>query len=111
MGFIRVLKSLGFRFSLDDFGVGFTSFVYLKELDVDFIKIEGSFIRKLLEHPDDQLVVKAIASVAKGFGIATIAEFVETEETLAHLREYGFDYAQGFLIGRPAPPDHSLSSA
>ncbi|MEE8575488.1 MAG: EAL domain-containing protein, partial [Thermodesulfobacteriota bacterium] len=101
--FITSLKSLGCKFSLDDFGVGFTSFVYLKELQVDYIKIDGYFIKNLADNPSDQLFVKAIAGVAKGMGIKTIAEFVEKEEALALLREYNIDYAQGYLIGKPEP--------
>jgi EAL domain-containing protein (putative c-di-GMP-specific phosphodiesterase class I) len=101
--FIRSLKGLGCKFSLDDFGVGFTSFTYLKEMDVDFLKIDGSFIRRLHENPKDQALVKAIIEVARGLDIKTIAEFVEDEKTLELLREFGADYAQGYLIGKPAP--------
>ncbi|HJW85465.1 MAG TPA: EAL domain-containing protein, partial [Candidatus Brocadiaceae bacterium] len=101
--FIRELRSLGCRFSLDDFGVGFTSFRYLKEMEVDYVKIDGSFIRKLHENKTDRLFVKAIADVAKGMGIKTIAEFVENEEIMRILREYGVDYVQGYFIGKPAP--------
>ena len=101
--FIRELRSLGCRFSLDDFGVGFTSFKYLKEMEVDYIKIDGSFIRKLHGNKTDRLFVKAIADVAKGMGIKTIAEFVENEEIMRILRDYGVDYAQGYFIGKPAP--------
>lgn len=101
--FIGALKKMGCRFSLDDFGVGFTSFTYLKELDVDYVKIDGSFIRRLHENYNDQLFVKAIVDVARGMGIKTVAEFVESEETLQLLKEYGVDYAQGYLIGKPGP--------
>ena len=97
--FIRELRSLGCRFSLDDFGVGFTSFRYLKEMEVDYVKIDGSFIRKLHENKTDRLFVKAIADVAKGMGIKTIAEFVEDEETAKILTEIGVDYAQGHYYG------------
>jgi EAL domain-containing protein (putative c-di-GMP-specific phosphodiesterase class I) len=102
--FIKDLKSLGCHFALDDFGVGFSSFVYLKEMNVDYIKIEGSFIRKLHSNPNDRLFVKAMTDVAKGMEIKTIAEFVETEEPLKLLKEYGVDYAQGYHIGKPMPP-------
>ena len=101
--FINDLKAMGCRFSLDDFGVGFTSFVYLREMHVDYIKIDGSFIRKLHENHNDQLFVRAITEVAKGMGIQIIAEFVEDERSLDLLREYGVDYAQGYLIGKPSP--------
>ncbi len=107
--FTRALKTLGCRFSLDDFGVGFTSFVYLRELNVDYIKIDGSFIRKLHQSPADQVFVKAMSDCAKGLNIHSIAEFVEHQETLKLLRKLGVDYAQGYLIGRPAPsPDREI---
>lgn len=99
--FINALKTLGCRFALDDFGVGFTSFVYLREMDVDFIKIDGVFIRRLHENKSDQGIVRAITTVARDMGIQTVAEFVEQEETLELLKEFGVDYAQGFLIGKP----------
>lgn len=101
--FIKALKALGCSFALDDFGVGFTSFSYLKEMNVDYIKIDGSFIKKLLESPNDQVFVRAISDVARGLGIKSIAEFVEMPETLRILRIFGVDYAQGYLIGKPHP--------
>ncbi len=101
--FIKALKALGCRFALDDFGVGFTSFTYLKEMQVDYIKIDGSFIRKLHENPNDQVFVKAITDVARGLKIKSIAEFVETAESLNLLRKFKVDYAQGYLIGKPGP--------
>ena len=100
---IRELRTMGCSFSLDDFGAGFTSFRYLKEMAVDYIKIDGSFIRKLPENKHDRLFVKAIADVAKGMGIKTVAEFVENKETAEIVREYGIDYAQGYYIGKPLP--------
>ncbi len=101
--FIKALKALGCSFALDDFGVGFTSFSYLQEMNVDYIKIDGSFIKKLLESPNDQVFVRAISDVARGLGIKSIAEFVEMPETLRILRMFGVDYAQGYLIGKPHP--------
>lgn len=97
------LKMLGCRFSLDDFGTGFASFHYLRELPVDIVKIDGSFIRDLAHNPDDQLFVKALVDVARGMGKKTIAEFVENAEILALLHAFGVDYAQGYYIGRPEP--------
>lgn len=99
------IKELGCRFALDDFGIGFSSFYYLKQLPVDYLKIDGSFIRQLAESLDDQTIVKAMSQVAAGFGKKTVAEFVETETSLALLRDYGIDYAQGYLIGRPQSAD------
>jgi diguanylate cyclase (GGDEF)-like protein/PAS domain S-box-containing protein len=98
---MEAIKVLGCRFSLDDFGVGFSSFNYMRELPVDIIKIDGIFIKDLDKNADDQLFVKALIDVAKGLGKKTIAEFVETKEILVLLQKYGVDYAQGFYIGRP----------
>lgn len=89
-------------FSLDDFGVGFTSFRYLSEMEVDYIRIDGMFIRKLMESKNDRLFVKSMVDVAQGMWIKTVAEFVENKETVAILRELGVDYAQGYFIGKPA---------
>jgi len=99
--FIAELKSLGFRFALDDFGIGFSSFNYLKLLPVDYLKIDGSFVRNLPHDTVDQHLVKAMVEVSRGLGKKTIAEFVENEETLRLLLEYGVDYAQGYHIGKP----------
>jgi diguanylate cyclase (GGDEF)-like protein/PAS domain S-box-containing protein len=97
------LNELGCRFSLDDFGTGFASFRYMRELPVDIVKIDGSFITNLAENTDDQLFVKALVDVARGMGKKTIAEFVENAETLALLHSFGVDYAQGYYIGKPQP--------
>ena len=97
------LRGLGCAFGLDDFGVGYSSFQYLKELPVDFVKIDGSFIKGLLLNQDDVVFVKALNDAVQGFGKYTIAEFVEDEATLSILRDIGVDYAQGYLIGRPEP--------
>ncbi|MBI5038596.1 MAG: EAL domain-containing protein [Nitrospirae bacterium] len=101
--FIKAVKDMGCHFALDDFGVGFSSFLYLKMMEVDYIKIDGAFVKKLYASPTDQLFVKSIINVAKGMGIKTIAEFVETKETLDLLREYGVDLVQGYYSGKPAP--------
>lgn len=101
--FIAGMKALGCRFALDDVGTGFSSFYYLKELAVDYVKIDGSFVRNLINDAADQHVVKALVAVAKELGRETIAEFVDSEETLELLRSYGVDYAQGFWVGRPVP--------
>ena len=99
--FIVELKSLGCRFALDDFGIGFSSFNYLKHLPVDYLKIGGSFVSNLPYDTVDQHLVKAMVEVACGLGKKTTAECVENEETLRLLREYGVDYAQGYHIGTP----------
>lgn len=100
---IDAMRGHGVRFALDDFGSGFSSFVYLKFLDVDYIKIEGSLIRNLRNDPRDHVMVRHIHEMAKEFGMATIAEFVEDEETLVMLRKMGIDYAQGWHLGTPGP--------
>lgn len=108
--FIRTLRSLGCGFALDDFGVGFSSFNYLKHLPVDYLKIDGGFIRDLPRNPVDQHLVRAMVEVAHGLGKRTIAEFVGDEATLRLLREYGVDYAQGYFIGRPEPQARAPSA-
>lgn len=102
MSFISALKEMGCHVALDDFGIGFTSFLYLREMKVDYIKIAGSFIKSLDQNLNDQLFVKAITEVARGMGIKTIGEFVETGGIISYLKKFGVDYAQGYLIGRPA---------
>lgn len=104
------IKELGCRFALDDFGIGFSSFYYLKHLPVDYLKIDGSFIRQLADSLDDQIIVRAMSQAAAGFGKKTIAEFVETETTLTLLREYGIDYAQGYLISQPRSAESIFGS-
>ena len=101
--FMREIKALGCRFALDDFGSGFSSFAYLRQLPVDIVKIDGGFIQNLAASTEDQLFVKALTDVAKGLGKITVAEFVENAETLTLLEKFGVDYAQGYHIGRPAP--------
>lgn len=101
--FVKTLKKMGCKFAIDDFGVGFTSFVYLIEMPIDFLKIDGTFIRRLPESHRDQVLVKTIADMAKSLGIETIAEFVDSEQTLKILQGLGVDYAQGYLIGKPKP--------
>jgi diguanylate cyclase (GGDEF)-like protein len=100
---VETLTELGCQFALDDFGVGFTSFSYLKQLPVDYIKIDGAFIRTLSENSDDRFLVKAMAEVARGLGKKTVAEFVEQEACLGLLKRYGVDFAQGYFVGRPVP--------
>ncbi len=95
--------ALGCPVALDDFGAGFGSFQYLKRLPFSHLKIDGDFIRGLPASRTDQLVVKALAGIVRGMGKETIAEFVGDEPTMAMLRSYGVDYAQGFQVGRPAP--------
>jgi diguanylate cyclase (GGDEF)-like protein/PAS domain S-box-containing protein len=101
--FIATMKKLGYRFSLDDFGVGFSSFSYLKHLPVDQIKIDGSFIRHLDTNREDQIFVRAIVQVARELGMETVAEFVENKTTLELLLDMGVDFVQGYYVGKPGP--------
>ena len=101
--FINELHRLGCRFALDDFGSGVSSFGYLKNLPVDFIKIDGSFVQKMAENPLDNALVQAINHVAHVLGKKTAAEYVENANILSLLRKLGVDYAQGYGIARPAP--------
>jgi EAL domain-containing protein (putative c-di-GMP-specific phosphodiesterase class I) len=99
--FINRLRGLGCRFALDDFGSGLSSFGYLKRLPLDFLKIDGLFVRDMLNDPVDHAMVRTIYDVAKVLKLQTIAEWVEDEATLDALRSIGIDYAQGFHISRP----------
>jgi PAS domain S-box-containing protein len=101
--FAERLGPLGCRFALDDFGTGYGCFTYLRQLPVDFIKIDTSFVRDLPRSPEDQAIVRSIVAIANELGKQTVAEGVEDEHTLQMLYEYGVDQAQGYLLGRPQP--------
>jgi diguanylate cyclase (GGDEF)-like protein len=101
--FMSVLKGRGCRFSLDDFGSGLSSFAYLKNLPVDYLKIDGVFVKDIADDPIDFAMVKAINEMGHVMGKRTVAEFVEKDSILLKLREIGVDYAQGFGIARPRP--------
>ena len=100
---IRELKALGLRFALDDFGTGVSSFAYLKNLPVDFIKIDGSFVRDLGRDAMDRALVEAIHKVSETLGLQTIAEFIESHEVLGVVRDLGIARGQGFGIATPQP--------
>ena len=97
---IAMLRDLGCRLAVDDFGTGYSSFSYLKRLPVDYLKIDGSFIRELTRSRVDQTLVRMIGEVAKAADLETVAEYVESAAALRLLAKYGIDYAQGFYIGR-----------
>jgi diguanylate cyclase (GGDEF)-like protein/PAS domain S-box-containing protein len=101
----RNLKALGCKLALDDFGAGLSSFAYLKSLAVDYLKIEGSFVRDMASNRASRAIVEAINSLGHALGLRTIAECVESRATLAALREIGVDFAQGYGLSRPQPPD------
>ncbi|BCS54380.1 bifunctional diguanylate cyclase/phosphodiesterase [Geobacter sp. SVR] len=101
--FVQDLKLEGFKFAIDDFGSGFSSFQYIRRLPIDFVKIEGIFVRNMLSDAKDMAFVKTLAVLAHEFGIQTIAEYVETEEVLNAIRDLGIDLAQGYHTGRPGP--------
>lgn len=99
--FIDQVRALGVRIALDDFGAGASSFGYLKNLKVDLIKIDGQFIRDLIDDPLDDAAVRCFVDVARVVGVKTVAEFVDRIEVLDRVREIGIDFAQGFLLHRP----------
>ena len=99
--FINSLKNLGCSFALDDFGKGMSSLTYLKNLPLDYLKIDGSFIKELNRDKASHVMVEAINYIAEGIGLKTIAEFVENQTILNTVRELKIDYAQGFHLGRP----------
>ncbi len=101
--FIDQVRALGVRIALDDFGAGASSFGYLKGLNVDLLKIDGQFIRNLIEDPLDDAAVRCFVDVARVVGVKTVAEFVDRTEVLDRVREIGIDFAQGFLLHRPEP--------
>ena len=101
--FISTLKQIGCQFALDDFGSGLSSFAYLINLPVDYLKIDGSFVKNINDDPISQAIVEAFNGIAHAMNLKTIAEFVEDEIILEKLRTIGVDYAQGYAIARPVP--------
>jgi diguanylate cyclase (GGDEF)-like protein/PAS domain S-box-containing protein len=101
--FIRRLKALGATFALDDFGNGFSSFSYLKQLPVDYLKIDGSFVRGIADDPIDFALVESVNNIGHVMGMKTIAEYVKDERIQRILEEMGVDYLQGYQIAKPAP--------
>jgi len=98
---IQRLGALGCRFSLDDFGSGMSSFGYLKQLPIDWIKIDGMFVRDMFDDDVNMIFVKNIIEIAQAMGKKTVAEYVENQEILSKVKEFGVSYAQGYTLGRP----------
>ena len=99
--FIGRMKKMGCMFALDDFGSGLSSFAYLKKLPVDFIKIDGEFVRDITDDLMDRAIVSAINDIGHEIGLTTVAEYVENEEILTLLQQLGVDYVQGFAVDKP----------
>jgi len=108
--FIDRVRSFGARIALDDFGAGYTSFTYLKELPADLLKIDGSFIVNMHGHPANISIVEAIVSLSQNLGMKTIAEWAEDHDTVRTLAEIGVDYVQGFVVARPQAPQRLLEA-
>jgi EAL domain-containing protein (putative c-di-GMP-specific phosphodiesterase class I) len=106
--FIDKVRSFGARIALDDFGAGYSSFGYLRELPVDAIKIDGSFVKGVHTHPANLAIVEAIVELALNLGMKSIAEWVEDSVAVETLYRLGVDYVQGYAVGRPQHPDQIL---
>ncbi len=109
--FMKTLRGWGCLFALDDFGTGVSSFSYLKNLPVDFLKIDGEFVRGILTDPTQLALVRSINDIGHVMGKRTIAEFVETSEVREKLADIGVDYIQGHVLGRPRPLEHFVTAA
>lgn len=108
--FIDTVRSYGAKVALDDFGAGYTSFSYLKELAAEAVKIDGAFVRDVNAHPANLAIVEAIAELSHNLGMKTIAEWAEDAATVAVLAEVGVDYVQGYAVARPMSPDRILTA-
>ncbi|MCZ6805274.1 MAG: EAL domain-containing protein [Proteobacteria bacterium] len=106
--FITKMKVLGCRFAPDDFGSGLSSFGYLKNMEVDYLKIDGMFVRDIVDDPIDRAMVKSINEIGQVMGMQTIVEFVENDVIKGMLKEIGVNYAQGYDIDKPMPFDELL---
>jgi EAL domain-containing protein (putative c-di-GMP-specific phosphodiesterase class I) len=107
---MEALKAIGCKFLLDDFGSGMSSFAYLKNLPVDFLKMDGGFVRDITRNHIDLAMAKSIQSIAEAMKIQTIAEFVECADTMKLLKKMGVDYGQGFYLSSPMPIESALSN-
>jgi EAL domain-containing protein (putative c-di-GMP-specific phosphodiesterase class I) len=109
--FMKDVKALGFHFALDDFGIGTSSFAYLKTLPVDYLKIDGSFVRNIAHDPIDRAMTETINRIGHLMGLQTVGEFAESSEVIAELRSMGVDFAQGYGVQRPSPLPGANQSA
>ncbi len=107
--FILALKKLGCKFSLDDFGTGLSSFAYLKNMQVDYLKIDGSFVKEILKDKSTEALVKGINQIGHALNLKTIAEYVEHDAIEERLQKIGVDFAQGYGVGKPRPLDEALA--
>ncbi|MCA2017497.1 EAL domain-containing protein [Vibrio tritonius] len=105
---VKDLKEFGCRLSIDDFGTGYSSLAYLKRFPVDILKIDREFVKEIATNQEDEIIVKTIIQMAKGFGIATVAEGVEDQQTLDKLQRFGCDRSQGYFTGRPMPENEFI---
>ena len=103
MNFISTLKNLGCQFALDDFGSGLSSFGYLRDLEVDYLKIDGVFVKDMLNNPIDMAMVKSISEIGHVMKKKIVAEYVEHEDLIVPLKSCGIDYLQGYAIDCPRP--------
>ena len=103
IGFISRLRDKGYRFALDDFGSGMCSLKYLRNLPVDYLKIDGSFVQNIIHDPISRSIVESVNHLAHAMNMLTIAEYAENHEICTILEEIGVDYAQGYAIARPSP--------
>jgi EAL domain-containing protein (putative c-di-GMP-specific phosphodiesterase class I) len=108
--FIDRVRGFGAKVALDDFGAGYTSFSYLKELPADLLKIDGSFIVNMNRHPANVAIVEAIVNLARNLGMQTIAEWAEDTATVQTLAEIGVNYVQGYIVARPQQPSMLLTA-
>ena len=107
---IQQLRDYGFRIAIDDFGTGYASYARLKSVDADILKIDGDFIRNIVNNSLDYQIVASICHLARMKKMLVVAEYVETEEIRSAVHALGIDYVQGYLIGRPAPLESLLET-
>ena len=101
--FVKTLKQEGYLFAIDDFGSGYSTFKYLKELPVDIVKIDGEFVKGMLNSERDRIFVQSLVNLGKGMNLKILAEFVENEEIYEIIKEMNVDFVQGYYFGKPSP--------